>query len=50
MATLILDEFWAVAKSRQGEMEMSNLQEYLESCRPTIKMKHTAKRKGNRNG
>lgn len=50
MATLILDEFWVIAKSRQGETEMSGLQEYLDSCRPAIKMKHTAKRKGNRNG
>ena len=50
MATLILDEFWAVAKSKQGEREMLNLQDCLDSCRPAIKMKHTAKRKGNRNG
>jgi hypothetical protein len=44
MATLILDEFWLIAKSKQGEEEISGLQEYLDSCRPTIKLKHTAKR------
>lgn len=32
MATLILDEFWVVAKSKQGEREMSSLQDCLDSC------------------
>lgn len=32
MAILILDEFWVAAKSEQGEAEMLNLQEHLESC------------------
>lgn len=32
MATLILDEFWVVAKSKQGEAEMLNLKEHLGSC------------------
>lgn len=50
MATPILDEFWVIAKSKQGEAEMSSLQEYLDSCRPTIKLKHTANRESNRNG
>lgn len=50
MVALILDEFWGAAKSKQGETEMSSLQEYLDSCRPTIKLKHTTKREGNRNG
>ena len=46
MVALILDEFWVAAKSKQGETEMSSLQEYLDSCR----LKHTTKREGNRNG
>lgn len=50
MATLILDEFWVAAKSEQGEAEMLNLKEHLDSCRPTIKLKHTANRESNRNG
>ena len=32
MATPILDEFWVIAKSRQGEREMSSLQDCLDSC------------------
>lgn len=32
MATLILDEFWVAVKSEQGEAEMLNLQEHLDSC------------------
>lgn len=32
MATLILDEFWLIAKSKQGEEEMLNLKEHLDSC------------------
>lgn len=32
MATPILDEFWVAEKSKQGEAEMSSLQEHLESC------------------